>query len=934
MRLRILGETLKIAVRVDVARGIAPGKPCFCGRCSTSAVAQPSNQGRPSRHGDSQVGKCRPRLTRAKTSDRILMWLTAHYGCFDPRRCEIWQEYLQPSARVDGRTPVVNEIEEAMSIGRENQEFIALGQAWCAHLRIDRSGVGVGLVEEATGLPISGGRFACDFAASRGGFGAMQLSGSAVDFYENNCRGCQHRSPGGRIPNLGTWAEERLSERAEQQRAGQTARQLARDQAQGRADHRRLVSASFSAECQAVVELINRVDADIADTEAGQSLLESARLTPGSFPAEIEQMLLMDSRRLRSRALLGVLVQLASAGTGDSAEMRSLCIDAVRDGWARDEACTHLSRHGTADDVSDRFLDGVIARAAPPVAILRSERGEPGALIHYYSVAPEPVQAKLSEMLRHGDAWTRARAAAGVSAVISVDSETASRLLPALLDGLRHDHDRHDHSGAKQEVTSAVSEVLHGSPTAFAEEVRTRWPRATAEYRARMMSCLDAAVHRLPSGLSAEAAEVVLNLSIWVLSEPHDRRVSGYEANYQGRAADALTSIVRVVPAGLLSSDALFGLLLTWLDREREFSGVQLSGPIAELEHMSISAQLRRYIRDIADSIVAAGTREPSTFVRACKELYEGADSSPSVRAQVVRIASRMAASSPSQVNEALPLAYGAMLGDDQIVRAAGMRAAGDLFRALPPESVPPLLAEAAAVGLADEFLIVVDAAVEAMSEIPGDLIDRGQAILRIAAIAWGCAPDHARDYVVRHAMTAARHLVDEDERARGGVRPALLRAIGRMPAHNAREMLSRQRWLEEDEGWPDAAIHALRLDDDLQFEIDHDRDALLERLARRRLDMAQIAALKGVLLGTCGNDHHESLIAADVLAEIGSPDAAAEVIAAYLETIPDTIEMRDLRRYLTLAALRFQTEAAIALADTDARYDVRAQLQQWRDTQ
>ena len=794
-----------------------------------------------------------------------------------------------------------------MSIGRENQEFIALGKAWCTHLRTDQSGFGVGIVEEETGLPISGGRFACDFAANRGGFAALQLSVSAVDFYENNCRGCSYRSPGGRIPNLGTWAEERLAEQAEQRRADEAARQSDRNQAEGRADHRRLVAASFSADCQAVVELINRVDADAADAEAGRSLLELARLTPGSFPTEIEQMLLMDARTLRSPVVLGVLVQLASTGVGDSAALRSLCIDAVREGWARKEGCTYLSRFGTAGDISDRLLDGVIAHAAPPLGMLRREPGMPAALIRYHSVAPEPVEAKLSEMLCHGEAWTRARAAAGVRAVISIDGEAGSRFLSSLLDGLRHDHDRHDHSGAKHEVTSAVADVLQGSPVAVAEEVRSRWPRATAECRARMTSCFDAAIRHSSSELPAEVAEVILSQAIWVLSEPHDQRVGGYEANYQGRAADALKLIVRAVPTGLLSLDALFGLLLTWLDREREFSGVQLSGPFAALEQMGISAQLRRYIRDIADSIVAAGSRAPSTFVSACKELYEGADASPPVRAQVVRIASRVAATSPSLVSEVLPLTYGAMLGDDQLVRAAGMRAAGDLFRALPPESVPPLLAEAVAVGLSDEFLIVIDAAVEAMKAIPGDLIDRGQAVVSLAAIAWGCAPDRAREYIVRRAITATRHLVEEDERRRDAVRPALLRAIGRMPAHSAREMLSGQRWLEEDAGWPDAAIHALRLDDDPQFEFDNDlyRELLLERLGRRRLDMTQIEALKGVLLETCRNDHQKSLVAADALAELGSPDGAAQVIAKYRDTVPDTIEMRDLRQFLDMAELR-----------------------------
>ena len=189
---------------------------------------------------------------------------------------------------------------------------------------------------------------------------------------------------------------------------------------------------------------------------------------------------------------------------------------------------------------------------------------------------------------------------------------------------------------------------------------------------------------------------------------------------------------------------------------------------------------------------------------------------------------------------------------------------------------------------------------------------------------------------MVRHAITATRHLVEEDERRRVAVRPALLRAIGRMPAHSAREMLSGQRWLEEDAGWPDAAIHALRFDDDPQFEFDNDRDreVFLQRLGRRSLDMTQTEALNNVLIETCRNDHQKSLVAADVLAELGRPDGAVQVIAKYRDAVPDTFEMHDLRQFLDMAELAFETEAAIALADTDARRKVSARLQQWRDAQ
>ena len=828
------------------------------------------------------------------------------------------------------------EIEHAMSIGQENRDFIGLGKAWCTHIRTDRDVFGVGLLEEGTGLPISGGRFTCDYAASQDWVAAMQLSVSALNFYENNCRGCQHRSRSDRIPNLGTWAEQRLTERAQQQEAEAAVREAERAQATRRADHRRLVAGRLSAECQDVVDLINRIDLDGADVKAAESLLTLTKLNPEAFPDEIKQVLLLNARTLQSSSLLGALVQLSASGAGDTPELRSLCIDAVREGWARDEGCSHLSRYGAVEDIGDRLLDAVVSHAAPPGGVLLQQPGDPTTLVHFHSLAPTPVEAKLAEMLRHGDAWKRASAAAGLRAVLGTDSGAGPRLLPSLLDGLRHYQDRHDYSEATHEVESAVAAVIHDAPSVVAEAVHSRWPGATAEYRARMMACFGVAIRHTSAELPADVARVILRQAVEVLSEPYNHSVGGYQVDYQGRATDVLNQIVRVAPAEVLSSDVLLGLLLKWLENEQEFSGVQLFGPLAPLERVSLSAQLRHYIRDITDSVVAAGNRTPDRFVSVCKELYEGADSSPGVRAEAVRMAGRVAAQSLSVANAALPLIYKAMLGEDQLIRASGMEAAGKLMRALSSESVPPLLAAATAAGLSDQYFIVGDAAVEAMRDIPVDLIDRRRVAEDLINIAWTYAPDRIRDYMVRAAIYASRRLAREDQEMLGAVRSAVLRIIERMPATAARETLCSQRWLEEHPGWIDSAIQALRLDDDLRFESpdDRNRDGLLERLGRRRLGDQQFEALAEVQLEMSRRDRWWSLVAADVFGELGQPELGANMVAAHRDTVLDTIEKRDLRRFLDLVQLAFETEAAIAAADRDKRGEISDRLDRWQDSQ
>jgi hypothetical protein len=134
-------------------------------------------------------------------------------------------------------------IEDVIAIGERNAELISLALGWCKHPRADRSMMGIGLVEEMTGLPISGGRLTCDYAENPPRFSGMQLEKSALVLYEQNCRGCQYRDPGGIVPNLSTWAEPILALRAQEEEARETEAVEATDRLQERTSRRSLVAA-------------------------------------------------------------------------------------------------------------------------------------------------------------------------------------------------------------------------------------------------------------------------------------------------------------------------------------------------------------------------------------------------------------------------------------------------------------------------------------------------------------------------------------------------------------------------------------------------------------------------------------------------------------------------------------------------------------------
>ncbi|MGH9025173.1 MAG: hypothetical protein ACRDWD_03510, partial [Acidimicrobiia bacterium] len=645
----------------------------------------------------------------------------------------------------------------------------------------------------------------------------------------------------------------------------------------------------------------------------------------------LKTMLYTDARLLRSPILLDALLHLDSQG--DPPVLHSLCHDAVSEGWGRAEGCRYLAQNGTARDADDQLLEAVIFHAAPGGWSMFRTRGEPTALLHFHALVPDAVEAKIGGLLRHGEAWRRATGAAAARVVLDSDHGAGLRLLSSLLDGLRYHEDWGDHDEAAGEIASAVASLLRDDPIAVDAAIAARWPGASAEYRRRLIDCYDSLARHAAEPLAADAARVVLARAVSSLSEPtletHD-----FEEDYQGRASDLLKLAVPVSPTDVLSPDVLLGLLLAWLEREREFHEADPTGPLGVLEKMGGEARLGGLVRDIADAVVLVGHRDPGGFLASCRELYAGTESTPAVRAEIVRMAGRVAKGSPAHINDVLPLIYTAMLGDDQGVRAAGVEATEHVMRALPAESIPPLLAEAVVAGLNDQYLVVVATAIKAVHCVPADLIDHRAAAVQLLLAARAYAADRLRDQMVQDALGAAYLLSRDDNELAEPVRSIALEVIKLMPAYNARETLHRNRWLEGSDTWVDTAIHSLRLDVDWQYEHlgDDDKEAVLAQLARRRLTDRQIDALAEVEAEAGKYDRRRSLLAADVLSEVGRPDLSVKVIDAFLATVPDTVEKRGLRTSVELTLLVYRLEAAIQSGDTDARRETVERLEELCD--
>ena len=714
-----------------------------------------------------------------------------------------------------------------------------------------------------------------------------------------------------------------MAERDQHEEAAVMAERVAASNRQRRVDHRTFVAGSFSAAAQELVGLLNRLDVDGRDNEAADQLRALARLAPEAFD-EIKDLLYVEVGQLRLPVLLEVLVDL-DAGSGSSG-LHSLCVSAVSDGWGRSAGCQFLSQYGVGEDLTEELLNGVVFQSAPSgfPSTLRSG-GEPSALLHYHSLCPDVVESRIGGLLGHGNPARRAAAAHAARYVASTDGHAGIRLLSALLDALKFPEDRRSLNNPIDELTETVALVLRNTPAEVEAAIDTRWAYATPEYRVRLLRCFDSAVPRGSEDLSRVVVRVVVSRAVSVLSQPREPVEDALNQDYQWHAADLLKRTVPLSPTAELSTNTFLYLLLSWLEHARVFAESEPDGPLGDLEKMAEQARLGYIIRTIADALVAAGHRDAGGLLTTCGEMYRHTETTPNVRAKLVHVAGRVGASSLEHTGDVLPLIYTAMLAQEHVVRAAGLESAEAIMTTLPNESVPPLLAEAIIPGLTDQYLIVVRAAVDAIRQATPDLIDCRRVVKTLLGIARVHAPMRRFERLTRRCIEAGLKLAAHDDQLSAATRLMALRAVDAMPAATARETLHRNTSLRREPVWTNGAIRALRTDEDPNFERlgDHHKEKLLQELGRRDLSGHQIESLEETEMSASRSDHKRLLVSADVFAELSRPDISTRLIRAFLDAIPNTIEMRRRRRSVLLTLLRFELEVAIESGDRERQQSI-----------
>ena len=181
-----------------------------------------------------------------------------------------------------------DDYKNAVEAGQRNLRAKTLLSNWCFHAELARSG-GIGMIEEATGLPIGHMGVQCKHSKN----GSMQcwlLEDGVYEFYKSNCQSCEERIPVG-FPNIMDFVGPREKAAKEEQKEREEQEKIYE---QGRVDRRQERAGlryQLSLEEGFVLDLLDELDQKDVSTDDPR-LEQLANLAPETFTRKTIEHLL------------------------------------------------------------------------------------------------------------------------------------------------------------------------------------------------------------------------------------------------------------------------------------------------------------------------------------------------------------------------------------------------------------------------------------------------------------------------------------------------------------------------------------------------------------------------------------------------------------------------------------------------------------------
>ncbi len=396
-------------------------------------------------------------------------------------------------------------IEEAVKIGEKNKQMIELAENFCKHLYVEQSPVmGVGIIEQQTGLPISGRDCRCQYARAHSVSG-MDFETVAIDFYEKNCRDCDKREPV-TLPNLTSIIEEKESREEENKKAQEEYDLKMKKQYEDRKSKRDKCR-NDNAERNSLIDLIDQLDADY-NNKVDKKLIDAAKLAPEKFDQDIVDVvfdLANEGAYFKCETALEVLTIIANGGKSIKDGPISLVEGPTSNGVELDRLVKtalkaldlHRGHRGAAQIISfwikkehDEFLSSkaiyaLVGLAHPPRSLgsVSHTIYWPSPLLKVYSLFPDKVINVIRKLLTNEDKLIRTEAAGAAGDIVGEYPEFGPKVIDDLLGSIELPDDSYDDGPASRTVAKTVSKIFKHSPEETDVKIQAALRNADSEIK-------------------------------------------------------------------------------------------------------------------------------------------------------------------------------------------------------------------------------------------------------------------------------------------------------------------------------------------------------------------------------------------------------------------------------------------------------------------
>lgn len=625
-------------------------------------------------------------------------------------------------------------IQKAIEAGERTEAAMLLVRNWCAHVRVKKFG-GTGMVEQMTGLPIGNHGLECDHATAGGSY-AWDLRESALDFYDRNCVDCKKRKPVG-VPNLSTLVKER-----DEARAAEAARVAAEQQKQAESHQARVLARTQLRQglgplASAIVDHIDEFDAQ-RDQEHRDRLCESARLAPEHFVAPLIEHIfeLTEKEPWFTEAGLTILDHVKA----DPRRIARLAITPLgKTGPIDTHARVLLSRveHIDTAQVADA-VPALIEFASPYDEFhFGPERApKPELLQALWAAYPAPIREALDRLLSSRRHYMVELGARGLLAIHARDALVLKPFLRSMVSKfsraelLLDDYDEYRSSfrflrdtivaafeDAPEEMDALVQEYISGAD-------RRSKDHAYKIYEAALRYNYDGPV----TPPTSRVHRIAFKRLLWAATTEESEKVLQHAHEMLRGRPRQMVEIARAEIDGLLGAVLLLDDRLRRHDEAKPAEGEKTFLDVLERRNQrSTITQLMKSLIEWASSAARGDPDLMKKVVALFGQIPEGRSDLHGIVLGCIEHLS----DTVEGLKLVLPHLYYGLVGPSALVRAYAAEALGDMRH----DNIPPLVYEAFSALLLDPFVVVHQAAVDALGhlELPEELQGRAaQALLNL----------------------------------------------------------------------------------------------------------------------------------------------------------------------------------------------------------